>query len=180
MKNTPRRKKLTLSLAGLALLNLVAVSKGDNLTGSEVSKGSEEPEYFQVPNEKSEMHRAVDRARKTVHQFIAALQHPTAGQKDFEVKKPFVAGNQIEHIWLSDVQFIGNRFQGKIDDQPRKIPGLKFGQLVSVNPNEISDWLYVDNGNLVGGYTIRAHYNELNPQQKQEFDRKADFRIRQQ
>jgi len=33
------------------------------------------------------------------------------------------------------------------------------------------------NGKLVGGYTVRAHYNELSPQQKQEFDRKADFKI---
>jgi uncharacterized protein YegJ (DUF2314 family) len=50
------------------------------------------------------------------------------------------------------------------------------GQLVSVNPNEISDWLYVDDGKLVG-YTVRAHYIELSPQQKQEFDRAADFKI---
>jgi uncharacterized protein YegJ (DUF2314 family) len=180
MKNTLRRNKLALSLTGLALLNFVADSRGDNLTGSEVSKGSDEPEYFQVQNEHAEMHRAVVQARKTVRQFIAALQHPTAGQKDFEVKKPFVAGNQIEHIWLSDVQFIGNRFQGKIDNQPRKISGLQVGQLVSVNPNEISDWIYIDNGILVGGYTIRAHYNELTVQQKREFDRQADFRIRKQ
>jgi uncharacterized protein YegJ (DUF2314 family) len=173
----PLRNKVTLSLSGLALLSFVVVSKGDNLTGSEVGKGSDEPEYFQVQNEHAEMHRAVIQARKTVHQFITALQHPTAGQKDFEVKKPFVAGKQIEHIWLSDVQFVGHRFQGKIDNRPKNIPGLKVGQLVSVNPNEISDWLYIDNGNLVGGYTIRVHYNELSPPQKREFDREADFRI---
>jgi uncharacterized protein YegJ (DUF2314 family) len=46
-----------------------------------------------------------------------------------------------------------------------------------VKPKEISDWLYIDNGKLVGGYTVRAHYNELSPQQKQEFDRDADFKI---
>ena len=51
------------------------------------------------------------------------------------------------------------------------------GQLVSVNPNEISDWLYIDNGKLVGGYSVRVLYSELSPQDKQEFDRAADFKI---
>ena len=43
-----------------------------------------------------------------------------------------------------------------VDNEPQKIRGLKLGQLVLVNSNEISDWLYTD-GKLVGGYTVRAH-----------------------
>jgi uncharacterized protein YegJ (DUF2314 family) len=93
------------------------------------------------------------------------------------VKKPFIQNGQLEHIWLSDVQFVGNRFRGRVDNQPRKIQGLKLGQLVSVKPNEISDWLYIDHGKLVGGYTVRVHYNELSAKEKQEFDRVADFKI---
>src|ERR1700683_1355203 len=81
--------------------------------------------------------------RKTVGQFIDALKHRAPGQQDFEIKKPFIQGNQVEHIWLSDVQLVGNRFQGRIDNQPRKVEGLKLGQIVSVKPKEISDWLYI-------------------------------------
>jgi hypothetical protein len=33
--------------------------------------------------------------------------------------------------------------------RPPKIEGQKLGQIVSVKPNEISDWLYVDNGKPV-------------------------------
>jgi uncharacterized protein YegJ (DUF2314 family) len=123
------------------------------------------------------MHRAVTEARKTVGEFIAALEHPAAGQQDFEIKKPFIQNGQVEHIWLSDVQFVGNRFQGRVDNQPREIQGLKLGQLVSVNPKEISDWLYVDHGKLMGAYTVRVQYNELSAKEKQEFDRAADFKI---
>jgi uncharacterized protein YegJ (DUF2314 family) len=54
---------------------------------------------------------------------------------------------------------------------------VKAGDLVSVNPDEITDWVFVDNGKLAGGYTIRAHYNELSPEQKKQFDQLADFRI---
>ena len=125
----------------------------------------------------SRWRKAVEQARKTVGEFIKALQHPAAGQTDFEVKKPFVEGNDVEHIWLSDIEFAGGHFKGKVDNAPMKIHGLKIGQVVSVNPDEISDWAYVDNGKLVGGYTIRAHYEALTPAQKKEFLREADFKL---
>jgi uncharacterized protein YegJ (DUF2314 family) len=136
-----------------------------------------EPKPYQVPNEHAAMQKAVAKARKTVLQFIDALQHPTPGETDFEVKKPFVQKGDVEHIWLSEVTFVGGHFQGKVDNEPAKIRGLKLGQVLSVNPDEISDWVYIKNGKLVGGYTIRAHYNELTSEQKQKFDRSADFRM---
>jgi uncharacterized protein YegJ (DUF2314 family) len=161
----------------MAALNLNA--QAANAVAQELrKKGSTEPEYFEVPKgHHVAMHRAAQEARKTVGKFITALAHPAPGQEDFEVKKPFIEGNQVEYIWLSDVRLVGNRFQGRVDNQPRKIAGPKLGQIVLVKPNEISDWLYIDNGKLVGGYTVRVHYNELSPQQKQEFDRTADFKI---
>jgi len=167
-----------IALVGASVMaGLPLNAKAANVVGSALKQGSTEPEYFQVTKDHAAMHRAVIEARKTVKKFINVLKHPGPGQQDFEVKKPFVQGDQVEHIWLSDVQFVGNSFQGKIDNRPRNIPGLKVGQLVSVKPNEISDWLYVDNGKLVGGYTVRAHYNELSPEQKQKFDREADFKM---
>jgi uncharacterized protein YegJ (DUF2314 family) len=164
---------------GAAVLDAAnAKAQTANAVAQELQNGNAEPEYFEVPKgHHAAMHQAVKEARKTVGKFIAALEHPAAGQQDFEVKKPFIQGNQVEHIWLSDVRFVGNLFQGRIDNQPRKIVGLKIGETASVKPNEISDWLFVDNGKLVGGYTVRVHYNELSPQQKQDFDRRADFRI---
>ena len=109
--------------------------------------------------------------------IYCCTEAPAPGQQDFEIKKPFTQNGQVEHIWLSDVQFVGNRLQGRVDNEARKIQGLKLGQLVSVKPSEISDWLYIDHGKLVGGYTVRVQYNELSPKEKQEFDRAADFKI---
>ena len=77
-----------------------------------------------------------------------------------------------EHIWLADVQYTGGRFVGYVDNKPVNIKGLKLGDKESVNPDEISDWLYIDHGKLVGGYTVRVLYSELSPKEKQEFTRK--------
>jgi uncharacterized protein YegJ (DUF2314 family) len=166
-------------LVPFLLVGIVSPARADNPIAKELqSKTATEPEYYQVQNEHAAMHQAVIKARKTVGKFIDALKHPTASQTDFEVKKPFVQGNEVEHIWLSDVQFTGSRFQGRVDNTPRKIRGIKIGQIVSVNPNEISDWVYIDSGKLVGGYTIRAHYDQMTPDQKKEFDRQANFSLK--
>jgi uncharacterized protein YegJ (DUF2314 family) len=174
-----RRTQINWLLAGLFWAGITLPARADNPIAKELqNKTATEPERYQVQNDHAAMRQAVIKARKTVGKFIDALKHPAAGQTDFEVKKPFVQGSDVEHIWLSDVQFTGSRFQGRVDNTPQKIRGLKMGQLVSVNPNEISDWVYIDNGKLVGGYTIRAHYDELTPDQKKEFDRQSDFRMK--
>jgi uncharacterized protein YegJ (DUF2314 family) len=175
--NVPTNGLIALTILVIAGFTLKA--QAANVVAQELKNGSTEPEYFQVPNDHHHvaMQRAAQEARRNVKKFVAALQHPGPGQQDFEVKKRFVQGSEVEHIWLSDVQLVGNSFQGRIDNRPRKIGGLKLGQTVSVKPKEISDWLYIDNGKLVGGYTVRVHYNELSPEQKKRFDREADFKI---
>jgi uncharacterized protein YegJ (DUF2314 family) len=174
MEDNRRPIYLLIAISAFVLLSFSAQAADPT---QELEKSSAEPPYFEVPKDHAAMHHAVTEARKTVGEFIAALEHPAPGQQDFEIKKPFIQNGQVEHIWLSDVQFVSNRFQGRVDNQPRKIQGLKLGQLVSVNPKEISDWLYVDHGKLVGGYTVRVQYHELSAKEKQEFDRAADFKI---
>jgi uncharacterized protein YegJ (DUF2314 family) len=164
-------------LAGALMISSLAPNtKGADLVGQKITNASE-PEYYQIPKNHTAMHRAVLEARKTLGEFITVLKHPRSGQQDFELKEPFFEGHEVEHIWLSDVRLVGRRFQGRVDNKPQKIHGLKLGQVVAVDPKQISDWLYVDHGKLVGGYTVRVHYDELSPQQKREFDRAADFKI---
>lgn len=136
-----------------------------------------EPQVFTVEKHNGAMRKAVHQARKTLPVFIAALTHPGPGQSDFQVKKPFMQNGEVEHLWLSDVTFSGNRFHGYVDNMPRKIKGLKMGDRVSVNANEISDWAFIDNGRLVGGYTIRVLYSQLPPDQKAALEKEARFRI---
>jgi uncharacterized protein YegJ (DUF2314 family) len=175
LERNGRPANLIIAVIGSILLCFSALAAD---TGKVPEKIGTEPPYFEVPNNDVAMQAAVIEARKTIGQFIVAVKHPAQGQEDFEIKKPFIQNGQVEHIWLSDVRFVGNRFQGRVDNRPRKIQGLKVGQIVSVNPNEISDWLYLDHGKLVGGYTVRVQYNELSAKEKEEIDHEADFKIR--
>jgi len=132
---------------------------------------------YRIEDRDERMREAVAQARKTVPEFIAALTHPAKGQYDFEVKKPFVKNGDVEHIWLSGVVYDGRRFHGLVDNHPSKITGLNFGDRVSVNPDEITDWAFVDHGKLRGGYTIRCLCRELSPKQRKEFENETKVHI---
>ncbi len=164
-------------LAVVLLASAPRPARADHALGREDIQPGVEPQIFYVDRHNGAMKRAVHQARRTVGVFIQALRNPAAGQYDFEVKKPFVQGDAIEHLWLSDVSFKGNRFHGRVDNIPRKIKGLKMGDRVSVNPNEISDWAFVENGRLIGGYTIRVLYSELSPAGRTQLEHEARFSI---
>lgn len=171
------KRYLTTILAGVLLAGAASPARADHAVAREDLQPGAEPRVFDVGQHNHAMRRAVHEARRTVGYFIAKLGHPAAGESDFEVKKPFRQGDVVEHMWLSDVTFKGNRFHGYVDNVPRKIKGLKMGDRVSVNPNEISDWAFVENGRLIGGYTIRVLYSELPPEGKAALEKEARFRI---
>jgi uncharacterized protein YegJ (DUF2314 family) len=173
---------LVLSLplaAALLLAGCAADETAPHAIGRSVMRAPGEPNTYQVADEDRQMERATRQARRTVPQFVTALQHPMPGDREFAVKKLFVKDGQAEHIWLTDIQFTGNRFVGLVDNRPRYIAGLKVGDKVSVNPDEISDWSFVRNDQLVGGYTIRVLYAEMSPAEQADFLKGAKFQISQ-
>lgn len=145
--------------------------------GREVIRRGAEPECYEITENDSAMARAVKRARKTQRTFIAALKDPKPGQGSFEVKKPVVQGDAVEHLWLRDVTYSGHRYHGYVDNVPRSITGLKMGDRVSVNPSEITDWAFVDHGRLVGGYTIRVLCGEFSTERRAAFEKEVGFKI---
>ena len=176
-----------MKLKPLLFLPLVVLAAGcasdDNEVAHPIGRAATrmtgEMPMYSVDDKDEQMERATGHARRTVGQFIAAVQSPKPGQHDFQVKKLFVTkdGSQGEHIWLADVHFNGNRLVGVVDNKPQFIKGLKIGAKASVNPDEVSDWSYVENGHLVGGYTVRVIYSELSPADKQEFEKDAGFHV---
>ena len=177
---------MKLSLKPLALLSLTLLASGcasndkevPHAIGRGVTRMQGDASMYTVNDDDMQLEHAVRHARRTAGQFITALRNPPPNSRDFQVKKLFVAKDgTAEHIWLADVKFNGNRFVGVVDNHPNKISGLKIGDRESVNPDEITDWSYVENGKLVGGYTIRVLYAEMSNDEKQQFEKQADFHI---
>lgn len=116
--------------------------------------GVEDP-VIAVDEDDPEMVAAIAEAKANVQQFIDALSNPTATQSDFAVKFPVTDGDQVEHMWLMPVRYENGKFRGVINNEPQMVTNVKLGDEVEVAPGEISDWMYFDNDDFVGGYSVK-------------------------
>ena len=101
---------------------------------------------------------AMDKARATVGEFLAALQKPAANQKQFMVRKAFPAKDAKQQIlWINQVTFDGTLLHGVADDKTATVgAGIPLDGKVSFPPSEICDWMFNEDGKAVGGFMLRA------------------------
>ena len=130
-----------------------------------------------VEDDDPKMLAAINKARATTPEFIAALKNPKPGQSGFGVKIPVKDGTQVEHMWMSPVRIVDGQFSGAINNEPLNVKTVKLGDEVKIAPNEISDWMYVEGGKLIGGYTIRMIRDNMPPGERQKFDRSTGLII---
>lgn len=121
------------------------------------------------------MNAAMGTARANVNTFVAALQAPRPGQSAFSVKAAFADGGVTEHMWLMPVTYDGTNFQGVVNNEPEQITSVKMGATVTVGPDKISDWMYVERGKPVGGQTLRVLRDGFTPAERAEFDKSVPF-----
>lgn len=154
-----------------------AIGCGDNRqAGTTVERDGEPPFQFIKPDD-SKMNRAIAQARSSVRGFVRALQNPAANQSDFSVKVPVDTGSGIEHMWLTSVRHQHGKFTGLINNEPVEGGKVKLGDEVTFGEQEISDWMYVENDKLVGGYTIRALRDSMDPEERAKLDSSLPFAI---
>ena len=130
----------------------------------------------QVADDDPRMNATMEKARSTASSFLAALQSPRPWQSGFTVKMAFSDGPDTEHIWLAPVSYDGKRFHGTVGNVPTTVKSVKMGQQAAVLPSRISDWMYLENGKVVGGHTLRVLRDTLSPSKRADFDKKVQFR----
>jgi uncharacterized protein YegJ (DUF2314 family) len=130
-----------------------------------------------VSGDDPKMNAAIDKARATVNTFITALKTPKQNQESFTVKMAFSDRKHTEHMWLADVTFDGVKFHGVVNNDVELVSNVKIGQRASVEPAKISDWMYVEDGKLVGGYTLRVLRDAMSAKERRKFDKSVPFII---
>jgi uncharacterized protein YegJ (DUF2314 family) len=109
-----------------------------------------------VADDNEEMNAAMAAARKTIRTFIARVEAPGPGQEGLSLKARFDDNGQTEHIWLGNVSHKDGVFTGVIANEPVQVTNVRPGDRVQVPVPRVSDWMWIENGKLVGGYTIRV------------------------
>ncbi|WP_231491691.1 YegJ family protein [Pedobacter sp. Leaf170] len=130
-----------------------------------------EPDMVYVPNEDERMNWAIEKAKLTLWYFEESLANPQAHHAYFSVKVHIIDGENGEHIWLTEPHFDaeGNLY-GTVGNEPVNVNTVKLNQKIGIDRNLISDWMTIENGKLIGGYTIRAIRDGVPENERAAFD----------
>lgn len=130
---------------------------GKKEENTKVRSREDQPDVYSIPSESERMNWAMEKSRWTLHYFEECLHNPKNGQSYFSIKVKIEDGDLVEHIWLSDPSFDdeGNLF-GKIGNKPIDITNVALHQNIGIDRDLVSDWMILESGRLIGGYTIRA------------------------
>jgi uncharacterized protein YegJ (DUF2314 family) len=108
-----------------------------------------------VPNGDPEMAAAISKARASLPVFWKALEHPGPGEEGFALKVAIKDGKDVEHFWLLDIARNGDKLAGTINNEPEIVGNVSNGDRYEFADADISDWLYMRNGKMVGNETMR-------------------------
>ena len=120
---------------------------------------------------------AIQQARDSLDMFLARLATPHADRTFVAVKVRFYPpGEASQDIWVDAVTYTGGTFHGNIGDD---IPTLKLeaGEKITIDETEIVDWMIVEKGKLIGGYTIRLAVQRMSPEERERFLKTLDYSI---
>jgi len=124
-----------------------------------------------------EMEAAFSDARNTLYIFIEQIGTPHPARTFVAVKTRFFPlDNSPQDIWVDTVTYSGGLFHGSMGDD---IPSLRLylGDEVDVKPEDVLDWMIVEDGKLIGGYTIKLAYERMTPEEKQNFLKTLDYSL---
>ena len=131
-----------------------------------------------VAEDDPEMDAAMETARASAREFMARAAAPAPGEWGFSVKAPFTAsGGFREHIWINDLTVRDGRIHGTVGNEPVADVGVKIGDPVSFAPEEISDWMYIENDLVVGAYTTRVLRARMSAKERRRMDEGMSVRF---
>jgi len=136
-----------------------------------------EPTIYNIEENDVEMNKAVETAKQTLDSFDYAFKNYTRVFTFFGLKKRFEENGIVEHIWIGNIKYENGKYIGIIDNEPEKIENIKLGDTVEIEKDDISDWMYIKNSELHGGYTIRLLRNRMSENERKKFDAESGMKI---
>lgn len=127
---------------------------------------SEAGNFVNVEADDPAMQAAHAEAQRTFSAYLRAAAAPAPGTQNYMVKVKIADRFGVEHFWVKDVGRDGAGFAGVIDNAPVTVKSVKLGQRYAFGADDISDWMYMKDGKIHGGYTIRALAPKLPPEKQ--------------
>jgi uncharacterized protein YegJ (DUF2314 family) len=151
----------------LLLFVAVACKQGADKEGEMVTeKNAAGEDVYSFDNNSTSMEAAMAEANKTWPLFEQNIFAGQPGTDHFGIKMIFKNFGDEEHLWLRSLHKKNGKLHGVLIDAPYKITDIKAGDTFIIKINRISDWVYSENGKMIGGYTLRVIYNNLKSEEE--------------
>src|SRR5688572_22602932 len=134
-----------------------------------LSAGTAEPSPITVPAIDAEIQAAIMKARNTLNQFWNTQAHPGPKERGFALKVAIIDGDKEEHFWLTDVKRDARLISGVVDNTPALVENVKAGDRVEFTEDQITDWVFMRNGKMVGNETMRPLLKRMKLDQAERF-----------
>lgn len=159
---------LLLALVLYPLRLLIGLVRPRGISGNVIRIDSDDPG----------LRESVEKARATLPEFIAGLSSPGVDRDSAAIKAPLrTPGGGEEHVWINDLRYEDGVFIGRVDSATEGDSGAAEGSEHRVPAAEISDWKLVQDGELLGGYSIRFFMTRMTDAQRAAFASAMPFRI---
>ena len=160
----------------LLFVAFVSCKGGNKNFESKYENGGDE--VYGVKNEDKEMNAAIAEAIRTWPEFEKVMQAGDTSLQQFTVKMRFsYEGDNGEHMWLNDLHYKEGQLMGVLNSDPMYVESVKWGDTLKIQKDSVSDWMYIKNGKLIGGYTIRALYKKMSKEEQEQFKSEISFGI---
>ena len=123
------------------------------------------------------MQRAIEQARRTLPEFFRHYSDPLPHHEYFLIKALFETEQRGEHIWVANVDASVSPLVGIVANET-SFPGLKFMEPVSFRPEQITDWMIIENGYMVGGFTNQVAMSRMTEVERAEYLASLPYKVR--
>jgi uncharacterized protein YegJ (DUF2314 family) len=148
---------MTKASTTINLLAIMAIATlSTSLAAQTISDKAQRDDIVNVAKDDPVMLPAMRKARATLPDFLALAKAPRPKTEGFSVKVAVRDRGQVEYFWIGPFENKDGQFSGRLDNRPRLVGNVTFGQTLSFAENEIVDWMYMDDGRMKGNYTACA------------------------
>src|SRR5262245_49277313 len=114
------------------------------------SSSKEGANYTHVSASDAAMNAAIEKAKSSSGDFLAAFRAQQPGTSEFYVKKPYrTPSGGVEHMWIAVSSEQNGELKGRIANDAEDTREVTMGQPVSLKISEISDWKYQKGKKLI-------------------------------
>ena len=151
----------------IAIVLVLSCTLGPIQVGAQSTlERSKRDEIVRMPDDDPAMAKAFAKARATLDQFLLIAKTPPPNTRAFAVKVAISDSRETEYFWILPFVEDGDHYKGKINNTPRLVSHVAFGQDIRFKKSEIVDWMYVDAAKrrMYGNFTACALMTKDKPE----------------